>query len=171
MRDLTRCFGPVRTFFFKRRLQALSRHLEAFFVDDEHPASYYRNAIYISFAFRGYHEEMVAECVVHELAHALWERLEGRPMDEKWLGPHKLVPADLERFTLLSEGYAVYAQCLWFRDLYPEFVRSNLTESRWNAKSICFRGYHVIRDLVQRVGPQILLEIPARWKNLDLIGA
>ena len=65
------------------------------------------------------HQEGIAFTAVHELSHALWERLEGQPLDKKWSG----TSADWEKFSLLVEGYAEYAHQIWFWDLYPACVR------------------------------------------------
>ena len=56
------------------------------------------------------HQEGIAFTAVHELSHALWERLEGQPLDKKWSG----TSADWEKFSLLVEGYAEYAHQIWF---------------------------------------------------------
>jgi hypothetical protein len=68
-------------------------------------ASCYRSAIYVSFASGTAHDHAMAVLTAHELSHALWEKLEGVPLDEDWQGSvRRLTPAEREEFRLLVEG-------------------------------------------------------------------
>ena len=102
---------------------------------------------------------------MHELSHALWEKLEGVRHDEYWIGVKRLIPADKDKFRLLREGYATYSQSIWFRDFYPSSFRNNLACYRLDHNSIYYQGLKRIKELVKQFGDQILLEIPKQWKN------
>ncbi len=83
-------------------------------------ACYYRRAFYVSFAHDiRCHEAGFAFTTVHELSHALWETIEGLPLDEKRAGSD----SEREKFFLLVEGFAMYAEQHWFWDLFPASVR------------------------------------------------
>jgi hypothetical protein len=123
-------------------------------------ASYYANGIYISFSSGTAHEEAIAAVVVHELAHALWERLATKPLS--WM-PR---PKYREKYCLLVEGFATYAERVWFIDLYPVSVRHGIKQAQYDPKGIHYRGMRMVEALVQREGPQILFDIPKRWPIL-----
>ena len=99
---------------------------------------------------------------VHELSHALWETLEGEPLDRSM---NRLSPAALEKHRLLVEGYAVYAERVWFSDFYPACVRDNLLFVNHDRKSVHFRGFQKIEELVGLFGPHILQRIPKEWRD------
>jgi hypothetical protein len=135
-------------------------------------ATYYRGAIYVSFSSGTPHEEAVAAITVHELSHALWERIEGDHLDAKYMNTTRLSGADHERYKLFVEGYATYAERIWFADLYPACFRGRggagraVMHSSLLPGSVYQRGLNRIEGLVQQHGPQILLEIPKLWQRL-----
>jgi hypothetical protein len=168
IRNLKRRLGFIRALLYRRRIKSYSESIGMTYADRSHNcgASYYRNAIYVSFASGTAHDYAIAELTVHELSHALWEKLEGVPLDENWRGAKTPASAEHEKFRLLIEGYAMYAQTIWFRDLYPACLRNNLDYARLDRKSIYFRGFQRIKELVEQSGQQVLLEIPQRWRSL-----
>jgi hypothetical protein len=125
-------------------------------------ASYYKNAIYVSFSVDiRCHEEGVGMAAVHELSHRLWERLGGSSL----FGERSVSQADHEKLWLLGEGYATYAERVWFLDLYPASVKRVVPNVPWDRKGVHFRGMKRISELVEQHGPKILLEIPKRWRS------
>jgi hypothetical protein len=123
-------------------------------------AAYYNNGIYISFRSGTVHEEAIAAVVVHELAHALWERVAAKPLT--WQPDVKV----LEKYALFVEGFATYAERVWFLDLYPLSVRSGVINAYYNHKGVHYRGMRLVERLVREKGSEILLEIPKQWRNL-----
>jgi hypothetical protein len=122
-------------------------------------AAYHQSAIYVSFRSGAAHEEQIAATVVHELAHALWEKLAGRPLT--WQPKAKFI----EQYQLFVEGFATYAERVWFLDLYPMAVRGAVQRSQLDPEGIHRRGYHRVEQLVRERGPEILPEIPKRWRS------
>jgi hypothetical protein len=64
------------------------------------------------------------------------------------------------------EGYAVYADRIWFRDSYPLWLRKRLPLERLNEESLHIKGMRAIERLVDKWGEEILLKIPREWQNL-----
>lgn len=104
-------FGFLKSLVLEWRVRKRSRQLIGAYEDHarKYAACYYADAIYVSFAASTPHDEVAPVVAVHELSHALWERLEGEPFHAK-----RLPPADQEKYQLLVEGYAVYAASTWF---------------------------------------------------------
>jgi hypothetical protein len=162
---------PVRIFrrmFLKRRLKHYSQALAEKYADNAHKcsAAYYRNAIYVSFTDKTAHEHAIAVTAVHELSHALWERIEGEPLDRNWSNAGDLAQAAMQKFRLLVEGYASYAERIWFLDLYPPSARDVLPHAQFDPASIHYQGMRMVQKLVEKHGTEILLEIPKRWRQL-----
>jgi tetratricopeptide (TPR) repeat protein len=126
-------------------------------------ACYYGNGIYVSFS---HHlcppREYITSNVVHELSHALWERVEGVPLSHRraWTRRKR------QKVQLLSEGFATYAERVYFLDVYPPCVRTILRQTPPEKGSIYDRGLRRVEELVQQHGPEIFLEIPKRWRDL-----
>jgi hypothetical protein len=161
---------PIRMFrrlFLRQRVREVSQRLAATYAESARNCSavYYGGAIYVSFMGGTAHEDAMAIVVMHELSHALWERLEGKPL--VWgLRARKGNAADRERFDLLSEGSASYAERIWFVDLYPPSARDVLARWKLQPDSPRSKGLHRVQQLVEEHGPGILLEIPKRWRSL-----
>ena len=151
-------------FLPKARLREIADYLKSTYTDRVQGcmACYYDSAIYVSFQidFRC-HEEFIACAVVHELSHALWERLARRPLHKE----HPRTPAERQKFQLLVEGYATYAEQIWFLELYPQCVRDSLAHLPRDSQSVHYRGMQRIQELVNKSGPAVLLQIPARWRS------
>ena len=160
--------GIFKSFILRRRLRRYSPEFEAESARKarEHAARYYRSAIYVSFDSGMSHEDALASVVVHELAHALWERIAGKPLDERSNGAPHIDECDAEKYELFVEGFATYAERVWFLDLYPAALRS--FAQRWPLKreSVYFRGLRRVEELVREHGQPVLLEIPKRWHDL-----
>jgi len=160
--------GLLRWLVLRRRLRAIRQGLAK--ASPEHgskcAAAYFNSAVYVSFAATSAHEDIVATATVHELTHALWERLEGEPLHLKTWGISELTAPEHEKFHVLVEGYACYAQSVWFRGLYPAAVRDTVAHARLEPASPSYQGLRRVRALVKQHGPGILLEIPSRWKDL-----
>jgi hypothetical protein len=157
--------GFVRATALRSRLRKVSEHLKATHANRARNccASYYKSAIYVSFSVDiRRHVEGIALTAVHELSHALWEKHEGIPLHEKRSG----TMADQEKFRLLVEGFATYAERIWFVDLYPQCVKETMPYVQYDKASIHFRGLQRVQELVNQSGPQVLLEIPKRWRSL-----
>ena len=162
---------PVRILkraFHRRRLEEHSRNLAEKCADfaNKCAALYYRSAIYVSFTDKAAHEHAIAVNVVHELSHALWERIEGEPLDRNWSNAGDLAQAAIQKFRLFVEGYATYAERMWFLDLYPPIARNFLTHAKLDPASIHFQGLKIIEQLVEKHGTGILLRIPRSWREL-----
>jgi hypothetical protein len=151
----------------------LRRHLEALTSVEADEASqciacYYQRAIYVSFGTSTPHEQAVATTVVHELSHALWEILQGKSFPAYGKSIRRFHAADVEKYKLLVEGFAVYCEQVWFLDLYPTYLRDSVQQWRLSPDTIHMRGFRQIERLVERHGLEILLEIPKRWRELDV---
>src|SRR5262249_54438204 len=145
--------GPLR-FLFKHLFGRHARRLER--ICDENAAKqiacYYRGGIYVSFKSGTPHEEAVAFTVVHELAHALWEKLGRKPLS--WQPRRKY----REKYKLFTEGFATYAEKVWFLDLYPTSIRPAVKWLHSDPQSIYYRGQCQIEELVRERGPDILFQ-------------
>ena len=151
----------------KAQLRKWREHLKSTYEERARAcmAAYYRSAIYVSFSQDiRYHEEGIALTTIHELSHALWETIEGELLDRPRAGTR----ADWEKFRLLVEGYATYADQVWFLDLYPACVRNTVNYAPPPRGSVHFQGLQNIRELVKKFGSQILLEIPKRWRSIEI---
>jgi Clp amino terminal domain, pathogenicity island component len=156
-----------RRIFLKHQIEQFSLALAARYADNAHKcaAAYYKNAIYVSFTDKTAHENSIAVTAVHELSHALWERIEGEPLDRNWSNAGHLAGAAFQKFRLLVEGYASYAERIWFVDLYPPSARDVLPHAQLDPSSIHYQGMHMVQQLVEKHGTEILLEIPKRWRK------
>ena len=161
--DYKETFGLFRSMIFRRKIINRCRELEK--MGQEHSrksfACYYKNAIYVSFTSPSDHEDWIAEVVVHELAHALWEKLGGLTHEQR----SGLTPEEREQYKILSEGYASFAQKKWFRDIYPVDVRVDVGNLAYDSGSIYSLGFKRIQQLVNDHGTSVLLEIPRRWQE------
>ena len=126
-------------------------------------ATYFENAIYVSISpgSENQHETWFAEIVVHELAHSLWYKLGGPKCQER----QRLSQRDKEKLQIFCEGYATFAQSVWFRDMYPLEERIEVGYRWWPENSVYEQGVRKIRQIVNEHGPDILLEIPSRWQD------
>lgn len=124
-------------------------------------AAYHCNAIYVSFSNEWAHEDWVAELVVHELAHALFEKLGGPTYEERF----RLSPKEEEQLHLINEGYATFAQNVWFRNLYPLHARSNVRYNTGARGSVYDCGFKRIKQAVREHCMEVLMEIPRCWRE------
>jgi hypothetical protein len=72
----------------------------------------------------------------------------------------------LDDFHLFVEGFATYAERVWFLDLYPVQIRNWIKHARFDQNTIHYRGFLRVKELVERHGQEILPQIPRRWKAL-----
>ena len=154
----------VRQFLFRKRPRFDLEAVTAAFDESAKNccAAYRHSAIYVSFRSGTAHEEVIARAVVHELAHALWEKLAARPLT--WRPKGKL----MERYSLLVEGFATYAEQVWFLELYPISIRRTVQQSQLDPNGLHYRGFRWVEQLVQEHGAQILMKIPKRWRRIKL---
>jgi hypothetical protein len=125
-------------------------------------ACYRNNCIYVSFAPGvEYHEFGIVFTTIHELTHALWERIEGKPLHSR----RDVSNTEQDKFCLLVEGYSTYAENSWFLDMYPQSVKRDRWRARPTPGSLHERGMLRVTELVKHHGSQILLEIPRRWRE------
>jgi hypothetical protein len=157
----------LRAIFLRQRLQLRYQQCVAALAERTRKciAMYYGGAIYISFSGNKFHEDVIAYITIHELAHALWERLEEVPLHAERLGIRRLMRDEREKFNLLVEGYASYAERVWFLDLYPPPARDVLRHSYVDPKSINGQGLRRVRALVKEHGSDVLLDLPKRWRS------
>jgi hypothetical protein len=66
---------------------------------------------------------------------------------------------------MLVEGFATYAERIWFLDVYPESVRKFANDPSTTPPEIYYRGMKRVEELVAQHGSQILFEIPKRWRD------
>ena len=125
-------------------------------------ACYFRNAIYVSFS-KGTrsHEYGLAFTAVHELTHVLWERIAERPLFPRPKG----TKSDRKKFWMLVEGYATYAERIWFADMYPSGLRKQANNPRTMPDGVYCEGMNRVEELVKQNGQQVLLELPKRWRD------
>jgi hypothetical protein len=155
----------LRRVFPDTRLQRASEYLKSTFMDRARRCMtcYYNGGIYVSFEGDSRsHEEGVAVAVVHELTHAIWDKLAPKATIKEFNGK----TLQRRRYQLLVEGYATYGEQVWFRDLYPPAVRDNLGHLRPSRNSVHYQGMLKIQELVERLGPAILLKLPAQWRTI-----
>jgi hypothetical protein len=150
-------FAEMRTEVFRQKLESTRSARENACL-----ACYYRRAFYVSFAHDiQHHEAGLAYATVHELSHALWETIEGLPLDEQRTG----TDFEREKFALLVEGFAMYAELSWFWDLYPHDVRMTIQPGPPMPGSLHDRGLQRVTELVDKFGQEILMEMPKRWRS------
>lgn len=126
-----------------------------------HPASYYNQAIYVGFTSgMRIHENIVIKATVHELAHRLWEKLGGRFPPGGW---HR--SKALFHFKRATEGYASYAERIWFADSYPLDLRKRIAKHRGSGTSVYDQGMRAVAKAVETHGEQILLKLPTKWSR------
>lgn len=161
--NLKKSLGFLRSFFRRKRIREYSRSGKEMDENNarEYMAAYHRNAIYVSFSTGSGHEDWVAELVVHELAHALFEKLGGPTYSERY----RLSKEEEKHLRLINEGYATFAQNVWFRDLYPLHARINVGYATGVRESVYARGFERIKQVVKEHGTEVLLEIPGRWRE------
>lgn len=162
---LTRIVRAIARRHYRR---LFAQALEKTYADQasKHIAAYRGSTIYVSFSCNAAHEESVATTTVHELAHALWEKLEGIPLNMVREGRRRRDTQEADKYRLLAEGFAMYAERTWFLDLYPLAIRRTVQQMEAKADSVYSRGYQQVEQLVQDHGPQILTELPKRWRSL-----
>jgi hypothetical protein len=92
--------------------------------------------------------------VIHELSHALWEKLNPnfREDEEK----------NFQRLVVWNEGFATYCAFRYFADVLPKKLK--FTELR--VGTVYYEGFKKIENVLKREGPEIFLEIPKRWREL-----
>lgn len=121
--------------------------------------SYVDSTIYIPFNLRSRvrdgdfreREEDVDQEVVHELSHRLWEVLSGENVARGHYGRSK---------KLWVEGFASYCDSVHFLDFYPESYELFEHQDEFYGD-----GKNKIKELVDRYGKEIVLEIPSRWEE------
>lgn len=133
----------------------------------KYAACYFRRGIYVSFDSGVQHDEEVAATVVHELSHALWETISAASLHAHPFSNHRIRPNEQEKLKLLGEGFAVYCERVWFLDIYPAYLRDSVQNRTLDPDTIYARGLRQVNRLVEQHGPEILLEIPKRWRELD----
>jgi len=159
--------GIVQWLRFRWRLRTRRQAFASAYADSARQcaAVYFNGAIYVSFSSGTAHEYGIAVTAVHELAHALWERLEEVPLYVNYGGGGRLTAPEQEKYRLLVEGYAAYAERVWFSDFYPAAARRELPHFPLDHASLHYKGLQRVRELVKEHGPAILLEIPKGWRT------
>lgn len=161
--NFKKSLGFLRSFLHRRQIQKYSHAGEK--IDEkfarEHMAAYHQNAIYVSFSTESSHEDWLAELVVHELAHALFEKLGGPTYNQRF----RLSAEEEDHLSLINEGYATFAQNVWFRDLYPLGARIDVGYATGNPGTVYADGFERIKKVVKEHGMEVLMDIPSRWRE------
>ncbi len=111
------------------------------------------------------HEEWILQGTVHELAHRLWEELGGRlSVRGRWRRQMRLA-----KHRLAAEGFAIYAERNWFRDAYPPPLRKRLATDHVDESDFYIKGLRAVEEVVSRLGPDVLLKLPRKWKKLMIL--
>ena len=92
--------------------------------------------------------------IVHELCHELWKRLEKQP--------YKSQEGSMTEYRIWNEGFATYCSEVAFRQIYPRGISYNPSY-----EGIYLKGLNLVRDLVAKQGPEVLMKIPTNWKSLQ----
>ncbi len=122
---------------------------------------YYNSSIYVPFYYINRfmdidfqrREKELDQSVVHELSHHLWHVLGG--VDPSGFGRDQRV---------WSEGFATYCADIYFANLYPDDFEVN--SERWGIHG---RGKEKVEELVEKYGKDIILEIPKRWEEFNIL--
>jgi hypothetical protein len=61
-----------------------------------------------------------------------------------------------------NEGFATYCSEVAFRQIYPRGISYNPSY-----EGIYLKGLNLVRDLVAKQGPEVLMKIPTNWKSLQ----
>jgi hypothetical protein len=163
--------GRLLSFLRRSRIKQEAKSAADKAVGAMHPsiaAVYYGQSVYVNCTERRQcHEDLIAQCIVHELAHRLWERLQKRPVV---FDPRR--PMRYKKFKMAGEGFATYAERIWFRDAYSMSLRRALVSERLDEASVYTLGLRAVENAVKKMGPEILLRIPNEWERLlDLSAA
>ncbi len=160
LRATNRFFGMVRSGGAEGRIPRLAEVAAG--AVGLSPACQCFNSIYISFTLgTQFHEEEIIRTTVHELAHCLWRKIARRDPRFFWRRKRRY-----REYKIVGEGFAVYAERVWFRDAYPPWLKRKLELDRLDEANLYTTGLRVIERLVEQHGQQILLRIPAKWKKL-----
>jgi hypothetical protein len=128
-------------------------------------AMQWHGSIYVSFTVGvEWHEDYVFRATVYELAHCLWDKLREQSSGRRQ--PDWNVPG----YTMASEGYATYAESIWFVEAYPAWLKNRLAGIHRDESAVAVKGMRAIQDLVAKYGPAILLRIPTEWETLFVYG-
>ena len=114
------------------------------------------------------HDHTIASTTVHEISHALWEKiaeeeLEVGRLKRKWPGP----PKSCGSTGYFVEGFATYAEQVWFLDIYPPQIRGIIQQCCPRSPDLPHaHGLRHVKWLVKKLGPEVFLEIPKKWRTL-----
>ena len=123
---------------------------------------HYNSSIYIPFYFQNrfadidfqIREKELDQSVVHELSHKLWHNLGGNRHD------------DFQRnWRIWNEGFATYCADIYFANLYPDDFQTY--QGKW--AGVHGRGKEKVEELVEKYGKDIILEIPKRWEEFNIL--
>ena len=129
--------------------------------EQKEPMLYHNSTIYVGFgnATRtdmqtsvGGIDSLIDQKIVHELLHALWDKLGGEKQSEL----HK------DGINFL-EGFTTYGDRYWLLDFYPEGYQ--LTDRGVGKYKV---GVMKVKDLINQRGEGIFLRIPSEWKTLTV---
>jgi len=120
---------------------------------------HHNNTIYVPFYYMNRfndidfknREKEIDYGVVHELSHSLWDKIAG-PQN-----PRTSFRTEREWF----EGFATYCADDYFSEFYPEGTK------RVEVNGVYTRGKEKVQTTIQKIGENILLQIPRRWQELD----
>jgi hypothetical protein len=167
IRTCVPCLWVVLWPLFCYRRRRISRFLrnQLYESQEKHTACYFWNGIYVSFqnGTRS-HEEMVARNVVHELSHAVWEKLGGIFRTRR-----KCINPVLRLFV---EGFATYAELIWFVDFYPPLLRCITmgdAKVRRRTPGPHGEGLKLVERLVKENGVGILPDLPKQWRKYAIV--
>jgi Clp amino terminal domain, pathogenicity island component len=160
----------IRRLIFRRRVRSFAQTAESFYAKhaSQCAASYHRSTIYVSFESGTAHDYAIASMTVHELSHALWEKLAQDSFDASRAKAKRAGGSELEKYNIFVEGFATYAERTWFLDIYPMNLRQTIQQNPLTPNSVYCRGFRLVKRLVKQHGQQVLMDIPKRWRELDV---
>jgi hypothetical protein len=101
------------------------------------------------------------------LSQALWEKLAGTSLHRfSYTKLRHRSDEYVKKHSLFVEGFATFAERVWFLDIYPLSVRSSIKEYGLDPNGMHFQGMRRVEELIQKNGPQFFLEIPKIWQRL-----
>jgi Clp amino terminal domain, pathogenicity island component len=162
--------GFIERLFLRDRVRHLAETIQPFYEQRaaECVAAYYRGAIYVSFVGETAHEHLIASTTVHEISHALWERIAEEEFEGTRAKARIAGTVEEQKCSLFVEGFASYAELIRFLDVYPPQIRDLIQQYRHLPESPHARGLRHVKRLIKEFGPDLFLEIPKKWRTLPM---
>jgi len=129
------------------------------FVERRELSTFFENSAYVSLKYAFPTDSTIKHISVHELAHGAWEHLGGDDLYNPNI-------RGIEALEIMKEGYASYWQKIMFFQDYPRDVQDFLRTDLANPPDNLYTdGRNRIQALVEKHGPEILMQIPTQWRK------